>query len=1064
MAATTGQLGLLTPTQGDLSGVWGDTVNNGITEYTNIAIAGTLTLTGDGAVTLANTTGNNTTSNITSTLTGAGTVTAQFAIVKVTGTLTTPKIITAPSYSKTYVVVNAATGSTVSFIRSGQTPAVSIAVGETAFVYYNGTDYVKLTGTATAGAAGGSNTQVQFNSSGVLAGSSNMTFNGTTLTVNDLTDSSLTATRVIYAGASGNLVDSANLTFNGTTLTANTLNLTNALGTIYGGTGLTSFTSGGVVYASSSSALATNSNLTYNGTALTTTTTSGIPLVVTGTGSVGARIIGGTGAGLGSYLSFQAQGANAAIIGTEASIVGSGTSNNLMLYGYATNSIIMAPSTAEVARFTSTGLGIGTSAPAAKFEVSASFADSAIEEIARISRTGGTTSYATNRAGALTFFDTPNSTLTGAVAGVRDIAVGNFRGSLAFYTTNAGAQATSVSSLVERLRINSDGNLGLGVTPSAWGTLNALQVKNTAWSSDGNVATLTGNAYYDGSNFRYIANGASCYYQINNGGGFNWNIAGSGTAGNVASFTSAMTLTTAGKLGIGTTSPNGLLQIGSGNGGGNVPTTSALQFGANNSIVTFLGANDNESIDGVIGSWNTVYNHQNAKIEFFKSANCGSIRFYTQNGSGITERLRIHQDGAFGLSGANYGTAGQVLTSGGSGVTPTWTTVSGGGTPGGSDTQIQYNNSGAFGGSAIFTFNKSTTAPVVTLGGASGVTSTVLQLRAPSATNGPYVGFSLGNADAALFWTHDSVGNFPFRFVAAGQEFARFDASGNFGIGTTSPGGKLDVKGNLSANNTIYLTNGNAGNYANIIQTRDSAGTLNSSIIFSSFDNSISFTQGASSTERMRINSAGSLLVGTTAQLTTNLLHTITKAQGPTSSSTAWADQLGPLAVYGDFGNGGGSQQQSSALTVVGWASFGAPGALIRGWWSSNGPNLGTPTLQFQVASTGNVTNTNNSYGSLSDARIKENITDATPKLDGIKQLRVVNFNLKTDPKKLKQIGLIAQEVEQVFPAMVESDLDAPDNMKSVKYSVLVPMLVKAMQEQQAIIESLKARLDAANL
>jgi len=76
MAATTGQLGLVTPTQGDLSGVWGDTVNNGITEYTNIAIAGTLTLTGDGAVTLANTTGNNTTSNITSTLTGAGTVTA----------------------------------------------------------------------------------------------------------------------------------------------------------------------------------------------------------------------------------------------------------------------------------------------------------------------------------------------------------------------------------------------------------------------------------------------------------------------------------------------------------------------------------------------------------------------------------------------------------------------------------------------------------------------------------------------------------------------------------------------------------------------------------------------------------------------------------------------------------------------------------------------------------------------------------------------------------------------------------------------------------------------------
>jgi hypothetical protein len=139
----TGQLGLALPVQGELSGTWGDTVNNGITQYTNIAIAATLTLTGDGAVTLANTTGDASASNITSTLAGAGTVTAQFAIVRVTGTLTTAKVITAPSYSKTYVVVNAATGGIVTFKASGQT-GVSVAVGESAFVYYNGTDYVKL--------------------------------------------------------------------------------------------------------------------------------------------------------------------------------------------------------------------------------------------------------------------------------------------------------------------------------------------------------------------------------------------------------------------------------------------------------------------------------------------------------------------------------------------------------------------------------------------------------------------------------------------------------------------------------------------------------------------------------------------------------------------------------------------------------------------------------------------------------------------------------------------------------------------------------------------------------
>ncbi len=176
MAATTGQLGLVTPTQGTLSGTWGDTVNNGITEYTNLAIAATLTLTNDGAVTLANTTGDASASNITSTLTGAGTVTAQHAIVRVTGTLTTTKVITGPSYSKTYVVINDATGGSVTIKASGQT-GVTIAVGDKALVAYNGTDYVRV-----GASAGGSNTQVQYNSSGNLAGSANLTFDGTTLT------------------------------------------------------------------------------------------------------------------------------------------------------------------------------------------------------------------------------------------------------------------------------------------------------------------------------------------------------------------------------------------------------------------------------------------------------------------------------------------------------------------------------------------------------------------------------------------------------------------------------------------------------------------------------------------------------------------------------------------------------------------------------------------------------------------------------------------------------------------------------------------------------------------
>lgn len=131
-------LGLALPVQGELSGTWGDTVNNGITDYVDIAVAGTLVLNGDGAVTLANTNGNASGTNISST-------TAQYAILRITGTLTTTKVITAPSLSKTYTVINAATGGSVTIKASGQT-GVTIAAGKKAFVAFNGTDYVQVSG------------------------------------------------------------------------------------------------------------------------------------------------------------------------------------------------------------------------------------------------------------------------------------------------------------------------------------------------------------------------------------------------------------------------------------------------------------------------------------------------------------------------------------------------------------------------------------------------------------------------------------------------------------------------------------------------------------------------------------------------------------------------------------------------------------------------------------------------------------------------------------------------------------------------------------------------------
>ena len=111
---------------------------------------------------------------------------------------------------------------------------------------------------------------------------------------------------------------------------------------------------------------------------------------------------------------------------------------------------------------------------------------------------------------------------------------------------------------------------------------------------------------------------------------------------------------------------------------------------------------------------------------------------------------------------------------------------------------------------------------------------------------------------------------------------------------------------------------------------------------------------------------------------------------------------------------------------------------------------------EFRVKGDGDAENTNNAYGAISDERLKENITDATPKLEKLKQVQIKNYNLKAYPDR-KQIGVVAQELEQVFPSLVT---DNDDGYKTVKYSVFVPMLIKAMQEQQTQIDALQSEIN----
>jgi len=196
----------------------------------------------------------------------------------------------------------------------------------------------------------------------------------------------------------------------------------------------------------------------------------------------------------------------------------------------------------------------------------------------------------------------------------------------------------------------------------------------------------------------------------------------------------------------------------------------------------------------------------------------------------------------------------------------------------------------------------------------------------------------------------------------------------------------------------------------------------------------------------MRITSGGNLLIGNTDQNfklsvveSTNAVVTAIRALNASYTSSTLLLDAGPAASTSYNHIQARSNFNSSAVA------------------------------NFLVQGNGNVSNTNGSYGTLSDIKLKENIVDAAPKLEKLMQVRVVNYNLKSELgyEAHKQLGVVAQELEQVFPSLVSEspDVDAEGKTlgtttKNVKMSVFVPMLIKAIQEQQQIINDLKARIE----
>jgi hypothetical protein len=610
----------------------------------------------------------------------------------------------------------------------------------------------------------------------------------------------------------------------------------------------------------------------------------------------------------------------------------------------------------------------------------------------------------------------------------------DYSGGMAFFIQSSGG----ASSLTERMRIDASGNVGIGVTPIANTRLyvRTAATTDTAYYSDngvnsGFIVKFNGALTTIGNDF-----GAPLAFLTNNTERMRIDASGRFLVGTTSAPATASMLTLSAPASTLYGTFNAAAQTFSyltmqtsgtdfgyiGPGALDLPSSMSivaagarsLTFGTNGAERARIDSSGNVGIGVTPSAWGSTYKvlDVGGGASF---AGLGNSAYITSNSydngtnyiykATATSTLYLATSGQHRWYNAPSGTAGNAIT-----FTQAMTLDAGG--------KLSVGTTGAFG---ILNLKEGAVSLEV------NTDATSASWLAYNRGSGAYATLGLRAADV--------------RFLISDTERMRIDSSGNVGIGTTSPTQRLDVRGNTGSNLVSLIKNDGAGRAMLDI---DAGGASDAFVTFmnqatitarisSDNVNNLRFGTGSSATERMRIDTSGNLLVGTTGQL------------GAVTARAVFSSGSNLLSLQTGNGNVGAYMTNNSGT---------------GNWQPFSFCNNGTSFTQIgSITTTASAT----AYNTSSDYRLKENVQPMQDALAKIAQLNPVTYTWRADGSDGQ--GFIAHELQAVVPDCVTGEKDAVDAEGNPQYqgvdtSFLVATLVKAVQELAAEVDSLKAQLN----